>query len=273
MRELNYEAAISFEHRFWLQILGDHARFIFSALSPAEKADIQKAQGFIKVFDNLLAEARSALDAAGMERLTQHAFQAAKELRAFKLSLLKRHLVGVIMVNLPPTFFNHMLNELEEYLHVTSYLLKQQAPPHQNPIHYHLLWVIDAAGHAATVDCALDPVEKVLKAKSRAYEKQFEESYIKAEEICKYMRTKITQFPALNRYNKQTGMLTLEFQEFLKTLAELKISKQLLGTLNPLMADHMAREECYYLTKLAQVSEFKAPNCDPTKPRIEVPMP
>jgi hypothetical protein len=26
-----------FEHRFWLQILGDHARFILNALSPKEK--------------------------------------------------------------------------------------------------------------------------------------------------------------------------------------------------------------------------------------------
>jgi hypothetical protein len=36
------------------------------------------------------------------------------------------------------------------------------------------------------------------------------------------------------------------------------------------MADHMAREECYYLMKLAESTEVvKAPYCDPTKPRTK----
>lgn len=35
------------------------------------------------------------------------------------------------------------------------------------------------------------------------------------------------------------------------------------------MADHMFREECYYLTKLAMVAGTKNPTCDSTKPRTE----
>lgn len=35
--------AIWFEHQFWLQILGDHGRFIFSNLSPEEKDEINRA--------------------------------------------------------------------------------------------------------------------------------------------------------------------------------------------------------------------------------------
>ncbi|GAB6889346.1 DUF2935 domain-containing protein [Geobacillus stearothermophilus] len=42
------------------------------------------------------------------------------------------------------------------------------------------------------------------------------------------------------------------------------------GMQSPLMADHMAREECYYLQKLAETTgEVKAPACDPTKPRTQ----
>ena len=48
------------------------------------------------------------------------------------------------------------------------------------------------------------------------------------------------------------------------------IEKEILGTLSPLMADHMFREECYYLTKLAMVAGTKNPTCDPTKLRTEV---
>jgi hypothetical protein len=49
----------------------------------------------------------------------------------------------------------------------------------------------------------------------------------------------------------------------------MRLTKELLGTLLPLMADHMAREECYYITKLSWVSDVAPPGCDPGKPRTE----
>ncbi|RYD05971.1 hypothetical protein N752_06920 [Desulforamulus aquiferis] len=61
----------------------------------------------------------------------------------------------------------------------------------------------------------------------------------------------------------------LLFMGFLREIETLEISNQLLSTLTPLMPDHMFREECYYLTKLALASEVKQPACDPTKPRTE----
>ncbi|MEG1797522.1 MAG: DUF2935 domain-containing protein [Clostridium sp.] len=37
--------------------------------------------------------------------------------------------------------------------------------------------------------------------------------------------------------------------------------------LMPLMLDHMYREACYYLTKLALVSNIECSNCKPDAPR------
>jgi hypothetical protein len=56
---------------------------------------------------------------------------------------------------------------------------------------------------------------------------------------------------------------------FLKELEELELTKQALGTFDARMADHMAREECYYLTKLSRSAKLPAPNCDPAKPRVK----
>ena len=50
----NYLQVALFEHRFWLQILGDHSRFILNALSPTETKEIQIAENFIPIFDQLL---------------------------------------------------------------------------------------------------------------------------------------------------------------------------------------------------------------------------
>ena len=47
------------------------------------------------------------------------------------------------------------------------------------------------------------------------------------------------------------------FKCFLHELEELELSAQALGTFSPLMADHMSREECYYLMKLAETTLIK----------------
>lgn len=45
------------------------------------------------------------------------------------------------------------------------------------------------------------------------------------------------------------------FKTFLNELEEMEINAESLGVLSPLMADHMAREEQYYLMKLAQSNQ------------------
>lgn len=263
-----YEKTILFEHRFWLQILGDHGRFIFNALSPEETGEIEKAQGFITIFDELLDQARQDIAGSGLMVLTRQAYSYSVEIREFKLHLLKRHLAGKIKIQLTPTFINHMLNELEEYMRLLCALLSGQIPVF-HPVHHHLLWLPDAVGHAAGIISNLDEVEKDFMKKSIEFRKGFEGLHDKAIEISGYMRTNLNKFPALSRFNCQAEMMMIPFKEFLEELAELKLNNQLLGTLLPLMADHMAREECYYLIKLSEVSEVMLPDCNPAKPRLE----
>ena len=59
------------------------------------------------------------------------------------------------------------------------------------------------------------------------------------------------------------------FKNFLNELEGAIREKKVLGTIYPLMTDHMFREECYYLTKLSMVSDTETPKCDPTEPRSE----
>lgn len=264
----DYNKSILLEHRFWLQILGDHSRFILNALSPKEEEKINKTKYFIETFDTLLERSRQNLADRNLNQLNEVAFEQAKNLRMFKLDLLKDHLVGKIDINLPPTFINHMLNELDEYLNILKCIFNNQFPQ-AHPLHYHRLWLLDGVGHANSINSNLDDIEKDLKHKSKKFSKHFNELYMKSLEFIGYLRTKLAKFPALARLNRQAELEMSMFMNFLNELAELKSSKQALGTVTPLMIDHMYREECYYLTKLSQVSEVKKPECDPGKPRIE----
>lgn len=257
-----------FEHRFWLQILGDHSRFIHNALPPKEIKDIQTAEQFIGLFDQLLTEART--EQVSLPELNKKAYDAAMALRAFKLDLLDRQLLGKVSIGLTPTFLNHMVNELEEYVKVLSDLLDGKPVPRFSSLHHDLLWLPDAAGHAAAIVMDLDAVEKRLIQKSRKFEKHFNEFYLKAIELTGYFRTMRDNYPALSKFHQDVNLEMSIFMAFLTELEEMGLSEEMLSRLNPLVPDHMYREECYYLLKLSQSGAVSPPSCDPAKPRLDV---
>ncbi|MGN7358043.1 DUF2935 domain-containing protein [Paenibacillus sp. SAF-054] len=260
-----------FEHRFWLQILGDHARFIFNALPSSEAEDVRKAQQFIALFDRLLEQARALKeqDQQAMDQLNEQAYEAVVSLRAFKLDLLDRLLLGKIVIGLSPTFINHMVNELEEYERILTELRQGKPVPRYHPLHHDLLWLPDAAFHSASIASDLDGVERRLIRKSKEFEQHFNEFYLKALELVGYLRTMKPTYPSVSKFHQDVDLEMSAFMAFLLEVEELDISAELLSRLNRLVPDHMYREECYYLHKLSQFGEVPRPDCDPAKPRVQ----
>lgn len=132
----DYRNTAFYEHQFWLQVFGDHSRFIHDALSPNEAQEVQQAQFFINIFDQLLYQARNPISNAELMQLNKSAYYYAKQLRKFKLNLTEQHLKEKIVLHLTPTFINHMVNELEEYLRIIQCLMEGQFP-YYHPLHYH----------------------------------------------------------------------------------------------------------------------------------------
>jgi hypothetical protein len=161
---------VLFEHQFWLQILGDHSRFIFYSLTSIETEFILTAQEFIILFDRLLEQSRSQLSASELHEFNRNIYDAVVRLREFKLELLGMSIKSDLKSSLPPSFFN-----------------------------------------AIAV-----------------------------------------------------------FTEFLDSIRDQRMDQKVLGILMPLVADHMTREECYYIWKLSETTDnIRRPDCDPTRPRLE----
>ncbi len=258
-----------FEHRFWLQIMGDHARMILNALAPREQADIRNAERYVQTFDRLLEEARKSDAGAKLASLNEQAMREVTQFRAFKLSLLERLLLGKVKIGFTPTFLNHMVNELEEYLRILNALLQGKPVPVFHPLHHDMLWLQDAIGHAASLGADMDLVEKNRIAQTRKFEKQFQSLYLKAVEMAGYMRTQLADFPAFRRFHGEIDLEMRVFMHFLQELEEMQLSAEMLDRITPLIPDHMFREECYYLMKLAQSGMVPQPACDPARPRVE----
>ncbi len=261
----------AFEHRFWLQILGDHSRFIFSNLAPNETQLIQMAQQFIATFDHLLACARQPLDAAGWRALAQQAIPAVDALRDYKLDILRRHLMNKVDIGLTPTFFNHMLNELEDYRKNLSFLAQGQMVPAMSPIHHHLLWLSDAIGHAETIYCRLDDSQNDLRMKAKKFMELWEKNYSAAQEFAGFSRTGLAMYPSLGEFDMRMSEEMSMFKDYLEMLKCKVLEARTLGSLPALIPDHMAREECYYLYRLfsSDPKHVAAPKCDPGRPRVQ----
>lgn len=121
---LFFESAI-FEHQFWLRILGDHSRFIRDSLYPSEKEDIAKASQFIQVFDQFHAQLKQQNETTILP-FTNKVEEAVNELKALKLSIIRRHITGQMKIHLTPSFVNHMVNELEEFQRIIGYLKQEK---------------------------------------------------------------------------------------------------------------------------------------------------
>jgi hypothetical protein len=68
--------------------------------------------------------------------------------------------------------------------------------------------------------------------------------------------------------NKDVKLEIRLFRIFLEELEEMELTEQALGSFSALMADHMSREECYYLMKVAESTHSQPLDCNPSKKRV-----
>jgi hypothetical protein len=152
--------------------------------------DIETAGQFIHLFDQL-RNSLVIMEAWQLTELNKQAHQCTLSLRTFKLDLLERILLGKVGIGLTPTFINHMVNELDEYIKILDEHIKGKPVPRYHALHHDLLCgsYRMAAGHAATLAMDLDAVEKRLIKKSDAFEQHFNEFFLKAIELTGNLRT------------------------------------------------------------------------------------
>ncbi|HYH04371.1 MAG TPA: DUF2935 domain-containing protein [Bacillota bacterium] len=235
---------------FWLEVMADHARFIKDGVKPGNPNTVLVAENFINLFDRLLQKVTTGVE----QTIINEILATIMSFREFKRELLGQSLRKMPVTDLSPTFYNHMLNELEDFLHVLNQL-QSGAMINDNILGEHLIWVLDAAGHAAIVMSELDKVEYLYREEAKAYENSFDKMYLKAVEIAGYFRSDAAAVqPVLQGYNRQICNLMNDFIEYQTELKAGTMTLEVVGPLVPLVLDHMLREEQYYLKQLSRYS-------------------
>lgn len=263
---IDMEPAV-FQNRFWLKIMSDHMQFILTSISPKEKKEIDMAQSLFGMLEGLLMRSRESLADNQIKQLNQEAYPIVQNVRKFKLHLLKRQLNDHIELDLQPGVINRLISEAEEYLNILASLMKNgdfMIPT----IRLHLLWLMDASGHAGLIMDGINMSYRNLKLRSHDFERDFLILYARAAEIQGFIRTGLKKFPAFEQFNMDVEEALNSFAEFFVLIKSQLQSKRVLGTISTLWLDHMYREGCYYLTELSKVCKINAPVCDPTATEV-----
>jgi hypothetical protein len=238
---------------FWIQIMSDHACFIKNSLQPDNPNQLLIAENLIAVWDRMRQKMKEVRAVA--PDVVDEILGVVLSFREFKRELLGATLRHDRVTTLPPTFYNHMLNELEEFLKVLSEI-QAGSVISCNTLGNHLVWVLDAAGHAAIIGSNLDKAEALYREEAKAFENAFDKMYLKTVELTGYYRSDSEAVkPVLQWFNRQVTELMKEFISFLTELKEGIAQHQILGNLCSLLPDHMIQEENYYLQKIEATSE------------------
>jgi hypothetical protein len=243
----------SVELRFWLKIMSDHARLIKSSLQPDNPNQILIAVNLINIWERLCHKFKG--DHEFDADLVEEILSAGLSFREYQRELLGSSLRQEQVTTFPPTFYNHLLNELEEFLKFINELQTGEESS-GSMLGNHLVWVLDAAGHATFIGSNLDPAEALYREEAKAYENAFLKMYYKVVEMAGYYRSDLEAVrPVLLRFNRQITELMQEFICFLSELQEGLAQQQILGNLHSWLMDHMIREEKYYLRKIGVTSQ------------------
>lgn len=242
------------EIRFWTEIMRDHGEFILTSLSYNEQEAIYSANFYKETFSRLHEQSKRMSgtdDTNAVSPILEECLNALVSFINFKRLLLGRVLTCQLNTSLPPTFYNHMINEaMEFYKALMDIKSNVQADPLLANLNLHMIWLPDAAGHAATIASDLDPVEKNLIEEAQEFEKRFNAMTIKIQELSKMLTRTSLMDGALKYMNEEAKKSIEEFIYYLDKIRKLKARCKILSVLKLLMPDHMIREENYYLHKI-----------------------
>ena len=241
---------------FWLGIMRDHAVFQMSALASTERQALAAAQFYQSFFQRMYRRIERGNDSPAMRNEIQ---QGLAGFIQFKTDLVKGLLTCDLAMNMTPSFIDHMINEAMEF---ETYLTRQM--PLYEPLEYalmlidqHRIWLSDAAGHAASIAAELDANEALLIGEAQQFQDVFNKLTQKAAELQPMLKRTGLNDGALMLLSEEATQWICKFIDYLQKIKDLRscCKAMAMGTLIPLVPDHMMREERHYLHIIKQYSQ------------------
>ncbi len=252
--------------KFGFQLLGDYARFISNALSPESAAEAQKAKAFIALFDEMYTKSGNALSGTKLADLNRQAFQDVQDFRKYALQVLRGQISKTIIISLDPQTLNMMVNTAELLLDGLGAYMRNTFP---DTSHLTSTWLQNIYTSTLLIQDRLGILFYGAREKAGEFANTFLHLYNKSLMLDGMRRTGLDKIAPFGHFCKEIKSQLTSYAEYLVDLISLITNNEYIGLLTLLEVDSIYRRVCFFLTKLAQISEIKAPACDPTAPRRE----
>ncbi|MBY6036896.1 DUF2935 domain-containing protein [Fictibacillus nanhaiensis] len=260
------------EHRFWLEILEDHAYFIRDYLSPSESNWVEMAKKFIVAFAELRVQLQQLpvnMKESNTEAIhfSKKAYNLAYDYFQFEGHLQRLRIENKINLNLPPSYLNGTLNENQEYLRLLSFYVKGQTAPALPLVDLLDLWLEDQVGHAALLNRSLDGIEIPLLQKALHYKTLFGSFVLQNDAIKGFLRFTPANFPSQVHFAREVAVAVVEFTQLVKYVVSLYINDEVFNQTTLRFLEHHFPEACYFLKKLSYYApDIEYPTCSLSKP-------
>ncbi|WP_438445059.1 DUF2935 domain-containing protein [Gorillibacterium sp. sgz5001074] len=260
------------EHRFWLEILQDHAYFVYNALSPSDVRNVQTAAGYIQAFGDLLEQLlkldpRLETSDPSMIQLARSAQPVAYGYFQFEGQMQHLRIENRIELNLTPTYMNGTGSENAEYLRLLSSYMAGQQPAPLSLADLVDLWLEDQLGHASLLINHLDVAELGWIEKVQRAQTTFSALMIKQRQIRKYLRFTPPNFPVQLQFAEDIAAAVTGFEVVVRQVVQLLVNQRVLSRLSLRFIEHHFPESCYFLRKLSlYVPHVPVRDCSLTKP-------
>lgn len=239
---------------FWLGIMRDHAAFQISSLSYKEQVYVQKALGFMQSFENIAQRISSD---ENLEVMIPNITNVLKEFLTFKRKILKELVSCRLEMGLPPSLINHQINEGMEFQYALlapdTYYKNFEKP--MTFIYFLKSWITDSSGHAATYGSFLDPSEGLLRNEAISFKNSFDLLAVKVGELEITVMQSGDGEGAVDLLVMEAAELMKNFILYLQKIFKLRSECKVMGigTLTPLLPNHMIREHEYFLKKVGNM--------------------
>lgn len=289
-RERSFVARSLEENRFWLRIMKEHSLFLSEGFNRRDTAHIASANRFFTLFDALLTEALAFRSPAAetIFRFNVDVITAVKDFRNFKQEVL----MDVILCRIDgfnfPLLIDHIRREAEYFITVLFKLNEGiDEPIEAQIVRENVFWLRIMADHSRFIRNLLDPSERRLVEQAQGFAREFDQLLAQARDLDSMVQgvspvlvvvgghtldraTLIrirereereaenrTLFeappPVLGRFNQDAISAATEIRDFKRTATILLRECRALSILNPLLADHVAREAEKFLSVLVQL--------------------
>jgi hypothetical protein len=245
------------EHRFWVEVLEDHARFVRDHLPPEEAEWADWAERYIDMFwklRGLLSKVKetSAPDSPIMKAVAKEIHSVAYGYYRLEGQLQHLKLNNKLRIRLSAEYFNGTLNENQEYLRLLNDYMQGKEPKPLPLTDLMGMWLEDQIEHAALLHRILQEKGSTFAEEALLIHQSLVQSAAENHSIQSYLRFTPPGFPIQLEHARATSESAVRLYQLVTRTLDSHQLQPSLSQITVRLLEHYLPETRYFLIKLSK---------------------